>query len=101
MMNESFSGLDRHAVLGGSDDGFPWFASAMLAMELFAYALCCVAFSLPFTRSLDPPALLILPGVMAVYHVAYGLGFLIGSLRPPRRGAGPDARARFFTALTR
>jgi hypothetical protein len=33
MMNESFSGLDRHAVLGGSDDGFPWFASAMLAME--------------------------------------------------------------------
>jgi hypothetical protein len=33
MMNESFSGLDRHAVLGGSDDGFPWVAGAMLAME--------------------------------------------------------------------
>ena len=33
MMNESFSSLDRHAVLGGSDDGFPWFTSAMLAME--------------------------------------------------------------------
>lgn len=29
----SFSGLDRHAVLTGSDDGFPWFAGAMLAME--------------------------------------------------------------------
>lgn len=33
MMNEPFSALDRHAVLSGSDDGFPWFASAMLAME--------------------------------------------------------------------
>jgi len=33
MMNESFPSLDRHAVLSGSDDGFPWFASAMLAVE--------------------------------------------------------------------
>jgi len=34
MMNDhSFSALDRHAVLSGSDDGFPWFASAMLAVE--------------------------------------------------------------------
>jgi hypothetical protein len=33
MMNEPFSSLDRHAVLGGSDDGFPWYAGAMLAME--------------------------------------------------------------------
>jgi hypothetical protein len=33
MMNERFSSLDRHAVLGGSDDGFPWDASAMLAAE--------------------------------------------------------------------
>jgi hypothetical protein len=33
-MNEHpFSALDRHAVLSGSDDGFPWFAGAMLAME--------------------------------------------------------------------
>ena len=32
-MNERFSSLDRHAVVSGSDDGFPWFASAMLAME--------------------------------------------------------------------
>ena len=34
-MNEhQFSALDRHAVLTGSDDGFPWFAGAMLALEL-------------------------------------------------------------------
>ena len=34
MNNENrFSALDRHAVLGLSDDGFPWYASAMLALE--------------------------------------------------------------------
>ena len=34
MINEPcFSALDRHAVLSGSDDGFPWYASAMLAVE--------------------------------------------------------------------
>ena len=34
MINERhFSALDRHAVLSGSDDGFPWYASTMLAME--------------------------------------------------------------------
>lgn len=31
--HHSFSALDRHAVLGGSDNGFPWFAGAMLAVE--------------------------------------------------------------------
>jgi hypothetical protein len=31
--HHSFSALDRHAVLGGSDNGFPWYARAMLAVE--------------------------------------------------------------------
>ncbi len=31
--HHSFSALDRHAVLTGSDDGFPWFAGTMLAIE--------------------------------------------------------------------
>ena len=29
----AFSALDRHAVLSGSDNGFPWYAGAMLAVE--------------------------------------------------------------------
>jgi hypothetical protein len=33
MDQHSFSGLDRHAVLSEADNEFPWFASAMLAME--------------------------------------------------------------------
>ncbi len=33
-MNEpALSALDRHAVLTGANDSFPWFAGAMLAME--------------------------------------------------------------------
>ncbi|WP_298878013.1 hypothetical protein [uncultured Bradyrhizobium sp.] len=31
--HHSFSALDRHAVLSGSDNGFPWVAGAMLAVE--------------------------------------------------------------------
>jgi hypothetical protein len=33
MNGDQFSALDRHAVLTQTDDGFPWYASAMLAME--------------------------------------------------------------------
>ena len=33
MHDHSFSALDRHAVLSGSDDGFPWYAGGMLALE--------------------------------------------------------------------
>jgi hypothetical protein len=33
MNGHQFSALDRHAVLTQSDDSFPWYASAMLAME--------------------------------------------------------------------
>jgi len=31
--DDQFSALDRHAVLSGSDDGFPWYAASMLAFE--------------------------------------------------------------------
>jgi hypothetical protein len=33
MSHHHFSALDRHAVLSGSDDGFPWYAGTMLAVE--------------------------------------------------------------------
>jgi len=75
--------------------------AAALAIGLFVYLLACAASTLPFTRSLEPGALLILPGVVAVYHVAYGLGFLIGVFKFTGRGYGGIAPARLFTALTR
>jgi hypothetical protein len=33
MYDDRFSALDRHAVLSGGDDGFPWYAASMLAVE--------------------------------------------------------------------
>jgi hypothetical protein len=33
MNNHHYSALDRHAVLVGGNDSFPWFASQMLALE--------------------------------------------------------------------
>jgi hypothetical protein len=33
MHDDRFSALDRHAVFSGSDDGFPWYAASMLAVE--------------------------------------------------------------------
>ncbi len=77
-----------------------WVAAA-LGGELAAYALFCAAASLPFARSLDLPALLILPGVIAVYHVAYGLGFVLGVLRPIQSRTEETLPARLFTELTR
>jgi len=74
---------------------------ATLAAGLSVYFLACVVAALPLAHSLDPLAVLILPGVIAVYHVAYGLGFLCGILTLARRESGAAAPARFFTALTR
>ena len=84
--------------------GFSTFAvviGAALATGLSVYFLACVAAALPFARSLHWRALLILPGVMAVYHIAYGLGFLAGMLKLARRASGEGAPDRLFTALTR
>jgi succinoglycan biosynthesis protein ExoA len=73
---------------------------AALAGELLLYAVVCFACMVPLARSLEPVALLLLPFVFAAYHVAYGLGFLAGTLQPilESRAVAP---ARFFTALTR
>ena len=75
-------------------------AVALLA-ELALYALACVAGAAAFAGSLDWRALLLLPAVIAVHQVAYGLGFLIALLRPSPRGPHAPAAARTFTALTR
>lgn len=74
---------------------------AMLAGGLAIYFLACCAAALPFAGSLDVRALLLLPGVIGVYHAAYGLGFLIGVLTLARRGSTSAPAAPFFTALTR
>ena len=73
----------------------------LLAIELGVYLVACFAAALPFARTLEWRSFLILPGVMAVYHIAYGLGFLTGILTLARRSSEEAAPDRLFTALTR
>ena len=84
----------------GMSSAAVWIAAG-LGGGLIVYALACVAAALPFAGALDLPTLLILPGVMAAYHVAYGFGFLIGLLKPAQAQAKGTAQASAFTVLTR
>jgi glycosyltransferase involved in cell wall biosynthesis len=74
---------------------------AALETELAVYFLACVAAAGRFVRTVDPRVLLLVPGVMAVYHFAYGLGFLMGVLRPADRGSSEEVEYSLFTELTR
>jgi hypothetical protein len=75
--------------------------STALATTLSVYFLACVAAALLFARVLNWRTLLILPGVISVYHMAYGLGFLTGVLKFAMSGSRVAAQSRLFTALTR
>ncbi len=74
---------------------------AALSAELLVYLLACIAAAVTFSGPLEWRARLILPVVIAVYHVAYGLGFLIGIMTPARGGLRTSGPTGFFTALTR
>jgi succinoglycan biosynthesis protein ExoA len=74
---------------------------AALSAELLVYLMACIAAAVTFCCRLEWRARLILPGVIAVYHVAYGLGFLIGIMTPARGGLRAPWSRGFFTALTR
>lgn len=77
------------------------FAGTLLGAELTLYALACFGAALPYADTLELPALLALPGVIAVHHVAYGLGFLMGLLQRAQSWTNSPQPAKFFTALTR
>jgi hypothetical protein len=64
-----------------------------LSVELVVY-LAFIAAAVTFSGPLEWRARLILPGVIAVYHVAYGLGFLIGVMTPA--GGGLRTSTRLF-----
>ena len=88
-------------IVGALLAPFSRWSAVGLAVELATYAVACIAASLRFARSLEWRSLLILPLVMGVYHVAYGLGFLVGILRPAVAKSSGDAPATVFTQLTR
>lgn len=76
-------------------------AVAALGAGLSTYFLACVAAAIPCSRSLDLSSALMLPFVMGTYHVAYGLGFLLGIFKPRAARSRTAAPERLFTALTR
>src|SRR5258708_4071747 len=88
------------ALMLGKSGAASWIGAA-LGGERFAYEVGCVVASLRFSDSLDLPALLMVPVVMAVYHVAYGCGFLVGLLKPARAQSGSTTTVSMFTELTR
>jgi hypothetical protein len=72
-----------------------------LAIGLAVYLVASIAAALPFARSLHPLSLLMLPFVIATYHVAYGLGFLFGIFQLATENGRTSAPGRLFTTLTR
>jgi len=76
-------------------------AGTLLAVEIPAYALVCMTASIRCGKPLNPWARLILPGVIAIYHFAYGLGFLAGLVNTILGRSEPRASREIFSALTR
>jgi glycosyltransferase involved in cell wall biosynthesis len=72
-----------------------------LAVGLSVYAAGCVITALGFARSVHPRVVLLLPVVIAVYHVAYGLGFLLGVFKYALSGSRLRMPDELFSSLTR
>lgn len=72
-----------------------------LAIGLLAYAAGCITTALGFARSVHPFVVLLLPVVIAVYHVGYGLGFLLGVLKFTLSGSRLRMPDQLFSSLTR
>lgn len=72
-----------------------------LAAGLSVYFAACAAAALSCRHAVRLPSLVLTPLVIAVYHFAYGTGFLLGILDPAPSGPGDPKQKRLFTALTR
>ncbi len=69
--------------------------------ELLLYAIASVTAAAGYARELPRRALVLLPAVFAVYHVAHGLGFLMGIVALRKRERGVQRKEALFSALTR
>jgi glycosyltransferase involved in cell wall biosynthesis len=75
--------------------------ATLAATELAVYAIASFIAALVCGRSLAPTTMLLLPSVFAIYHVAYGLGFLMGMASPAKPEGDRSEHGSMFTALTR
>lgn len=78
-----------------------WGAGIALAAELAVYFAACLFAALSCRHTLKVFSLVLMPAVIAVHHVAYGTGFLMGLLNLAPSGHDGPKQNRLFTALTR
>src|SRR6266699_1328042 len=98
MMNDPFSALDRHAVLSGSDDGFPWFASAMLAVEASeVVSLRLAKFAVHDEDSEREASLMVSEKILAAFEA--GANWLAGGHHRPLSRACRRQREASFREL--
>ena len=70
----SFSALDRHAALCGSDNGFPWYAGLMLAVEASEVVrLRCEKLSYGDEAAGQEAVLMVSEKIAAAFEAAAGL----------------------------
>ncbi len=77
------------------------FTEFALAAGLLVYFAASFLAALSCRHAVRLSSLLLMPVVIAVYHFAYGTGFLLGILSPAPSGSGGPKQDRLFTALTR
>jgi succinoglycan biosynthesis protein ExoA len=69
--------------------------------ELVLYTIASATAVASCVWGLPKRVLLLLPAVFAAYHIAYGVGFLMGILAPVRRSGYTARKESLFSALTR
>jgi succinoglycan biosynthesis protein ExoA len=92
------AGMAAAAMLG-APDWFRFFALTWLAL-LVLYGGANLMASVNASRTHGWSTIVLLPAVFAVYHLAYGLGFLAGLLRRPPENPG-RADESVFARITR
>jgi cellulose synthase/poly-beta-1,6-N-acetylglucosamine synthase-like glycosyltransferase len=75
--------------------------AVLLATEIAIYAAACIIAAIVLPRVVGWRARLLAPAVIAIYHFAYGLGFLAGMFTHLRTRKPNAEQSRLFTALSR
>lgn len=91
-------------IAGALGTGMPAVAQTMavaLAAVWVVYFAGCAGAALFCRHSVQLRSLVLVPVVIAVHHIAYGTGFLVGLMKPAPSGVHGSKETPLFTSLTR
>jgi hypothetical protein len=88
------------AGLAFGNEAVAWTGAGALLGALLLYAAACVAAAVAAPKPYGQDVAPLLPAVFAVYHISYGLGFLLGLARIFTVGRNGDP-GRLATEITR